>query len=82
MQQVTTFDIAFEDGIVIDGKMQGLGGGLRGQVLGIWNRLQQALSAPVDQAPASKPHTLSGYYSGAYERANAAVPVVSLRSIA
>lgn len=82
MQQVTTFDIAFDDGIVIDGKMQGVSGRLRGQVLGIWNRLQRAASASVDRTPASKAQAVSGYYAGAYDRASASMPVVSLRSIA
>jgi len=78
MQQVTTFDIAIADGIVVDGKLQGISGKLRGQVLGMWNRLQQAWpegsSAPDRQA-------LPGYYASAYDRVSASVPVTSLRGM-
>jgi hypothetical protein len=48
MQQIATFDIAFDDGIAIDGKIQGLGGKLRARVSGIWQSLQQVLPAPID----------------------------------
>ena len=47
MQQIATFDIAFDDGIAIDGKIQGLSGKLRARVFGIWERLQQVLPAPI-----------------------------------
>lgn len=78
MQQVVTFSIKFEEGITIDGKMKTLGGKLRGKLLGTWHRLHQALSAPVDQPSVSKPQAL-GYYDGAYNRAYASMPAISLR---
>jgi hypothetical protein len=80
MQQVATFGITFEEGITIDGRMQAIGGKLRGKVLGTWSRLQKALSAPFDQAPVSKPKVLD-YYAGAYNQACASMPVISLREL-
>jgi hypothetical protein len=37
------------------------GGKPRLQVLGIWERLQQALSAPIDRTAVSGPRQLSGH---------------------
>ena len=79
MQQIATFDITFDDGIAIDGKIQGLGGKLRARVLSIWERLQQVLVAPIDGARGSGQHGIAGYYGGACERVHAAVPVRSPR---
>jgi hypothetical protein len=80
IMQVTTFDIALEDGVIIDGKLQGTSSKLRAQVLGIWNRLPRAV--PAGRTPLYELQAPSGYYADAYKRASAAVPVVSFRGLA
>jgi hypothetical protein len=81
MQKVTTFNVGVEDGITIDGNKISIGGRLRRQVLGIWNRLQKARSVRVDQTAALKPEALLAFYHGPYEGGLADVPVVIFRRL-
>jgi hypothetical protein len=92
MQQVNTFDSAFEANQTADDRAAH-GTGLGRAIRNAWARLlepptsDQAVAATqeVDEfriADEGRPGILANYYEGAYDRVKAAEPVVSFRKLA
>jgi hypothetical protein len=69
-----TLGIAVDQAFAIDRKGQSIVETLRRQILSSWDRLFKATPS-AQTSPEAEP--LSGYYKGAYERANASAPVTS-----